>query len=268
MNNQNTIFGAAITFILSLAALSNSADADVIGYWRFEGGIDGSTAAGADTILDSASTNHGTPFGDPVFTSDVPTSSIPLTGDTNSLSLDFDGTGDTVLIGTDAALNSAAPFTVEFWMNSSDASSGQKLLVDKSHGFGDSTGWFFQTGGIGQIGFGFGNGGAFPGTGSTTNFFDGNWHHIAGTYDGSTIELFVDGISQGTEMAGTYVSNTRDIRIGSARNNGRFFNGQIDEVRISDSVLSPSQFLSVPEPSSASIVAFATIGLFSRRRKS
>jgi len=240
MNNQNTIFGAAITFILSLAALSNSADADVIGYWRFEGGIDGSTAAGADTILDSAFTNHGTPFGDPVFTSDVPT----------------------------RALNSAAPFTVEFWMNSSDASSGQKLLVDKSHGFGDSTGWFFQTGGIGQIGFGFGNGGAFPGTGSTTNFFDGNWHHIAGTYDGSTIELFVDGISQGTEMAGTYVSNTRDIRIGSARNNGRFFNGQIDEVRISDSVLSPSQFLSVPEPSSASIVAFATIGLFSRRRKS
>ncbi len=268
MKETRRVFSAMLTGIITLIFLANASNADTIGYWRFEEGSAGNTASGADSILDTAFANHGTPSGDPVYSSSVPVGSIPLTGDSNGLSLDFDGVGDTVLIGTDAALNSADPFTAEFWMNSSDASSGQKLLVDKSHGFGDNTGWFFQTDGVGVLGFGLGNGGAFNGVGGPTNLFDGSWHHIAGTYDGATIEMFVDGVSQGTAAAGVYNSNTRDIRIGSARNNGRHFNGQIDELRISNTVLTPSQFLAVPEPTSATIMVLGIVGLLARRRKS
>lgn len=265
---QSTQLIATLTCIISFAYIGSIANADEIGYWRFEEGTAAGTAVGVDSILDfSAFANHGTPSGDPVYNSSVAVGTIPLTGAANLLGLDFDGTGDTVLIPTDAALNSAAPFTVEFWMNSSDATTGQKLLVDKSHGFGDSTGWFFQTNGVGRVGFGLGSAGSFNGIESISNIFDGQWHHLAGTYDGSTVELFVDGVSQDTISVGAFSNNNRDIRIGSARNNGRFFNGQIDELRVSNSVLSPSQFLSVPEPTSAVVLMFGVIGLLGRRRR-
>ncbi len=254
---------AATLFLIS----SYQLNADEIGYWRFEEGTAGATAAGTLSILDSVASNHGTPAGDPLYDVDVPVSSIPLTGLSNSLSLAFDGNGDTVLIETDAALDSAGSFTVEFWMRSSDTSSGQKLLVDKSHGFGDSTGWFFQSdSGNGFIDFGLGNG-SFPVVTSQADLFDDQWHHLAGTYDGDTIEFFVDGVSQNDRVVGTYLSNDRDIRIGSARNNGRFFNGRIDEVRISNTVLAPSQFLSVPEPSSVLILGAGAFGFLIRRKR-
>jgi len=242
-------------------------NADTISYWRFEEGTNGVAASGADSILDSAFSNHGTPSGDPFYDADVPVPTVPVTGMTNALSLLFDGSGDTVIIGTNAALDSAAPFTTEFWMKSADTSSGQKLLVDKSHGFGDTTGWFFQSNpGSGFIDFGVGNG-SFPVVTSQSDLFDDQWHHIAGTYDGNSIEMFVDGVSQAELVVGTYTSNTRDIRIGSARNNGRFFNGRIDEVRISNTVLAPSQFLAVPEPSSIVLLGIGAIGLVFRRRR-
>ena len=153
-------------------------------------------------------------------------------------------------------------------MRSSDTSSGQHLLVDKSHGFVDITGWFFQSDpGNGVISFGLGNGTSFPLVTSSDDLFDDTWHHLAGTYDGSnTIEFFVDGVSQGTTAAGAFANNTRDIRIGSASNNGRFFTGNIDELRISDSVLVPSQFLNVPEPSSVFLFGLGGLSLLIRKR--
>ena len=261
---------ANVTAIIILVVLlGNVTSANTIGYWRFEEGTAGGTAFGAGSILDnSAFGNHGTPVGDPAYTSSVAVATIPRTGAGNLLSLDFDGNGDAVLIPTDAALDSADPFTVEFWVNSSDATSGQKLLVDKSHGFGDTLGWFFQTDGIGRVAFGLGSAGSFRGVGTTDNIFDGQWHHVAGTYDGNTIELFVDGVSQDTETVGVFTNNDRDIRIGSARNNGRFFTGQIDELRISNRVLSSSEFLSVPEPTSLGMLALfgGLLGLKRHRR--
>ena len=128
-------------------------------------------------------------------------------------------------------------------------------------------GGFFQSDPGGSVGFGLGNNGNFSGIGSANNLFDDQWHHLAGTYDGNEIEFFVDSVSQGTNVVGVYTSNTRDIRIGSARNNGRFFDGAIDELRISDEVLASSQFLSVPEPSSAIVLGFAALGIGIRRRR-
>ena len=248
--------------------LTTVTTASTIGLWRFEEGTAGNTATGASSVLDSASTNHGSPSGDPTYSSDLPLPVIPQSGLINTTSLSFDGVGDTVLIPTNAALNSSSSFTVEFWMRSSDTSSGQHLLVDKSHGFGDTTGWFFQSGsGNGIIAFGLGNGSSFPGISSSADLFDDTWHHLAGTYDGTTIEFFVDGTSQGSLAAGTYAGNTRDIRIGSARNGGRFFDGGIDELRISDTVLAPSEFLNVPEPSSVLLIGFGSLAFAFRRKR-
>ena len=246
---------------MTIACLAPHAFAAVIGYWRFEEGTVGDPANTADAILDStASFNHGTPTSDPIYSALTPASSVAQTGQANSLSLHFDGTDDVVTIGHNSTLGSAGPFTVEFWMRSPGTGPGQDLLIDKSHGFTDSTGWAFQSQpNNGLIFFGVGLGGVgntnFEGVQTTNDLFDNQWHHLAGTYDGSSTEFFVDGVSQGAKSVGTYVGNTRDIRIGNTWQSSRFYAGQIDELRISDAVLSSDELLNtIPEPSIAALI--------------
>lgn len=61
----------------------------------------------------------------------------------------------------------------------------------------------------------------FPGvtklTEGTTNLNDGKWHHIAGTYDGSNIGIYVDGALENTTAAtGNMLGTTAPIRLGAA----------------------------------------------------
>jgi len=247
-----------------LFTISVSSQAATIGHWEFDGGPDGSPAT---MVPDSSGNgNVATANNGPLYSSAVPN------GSGHSIALN--GLNQTVAIPAAAGpLASAGSFTVEFWMRSSAQASGQDLLVDKSHGFSDSTGWLFQTqvnSGVVYFGIGAGGGGNvnFPGINSLADLYDGEWHHLAGTYDSGTSagEFFVDGVSQGT-FGGTYVSNNRDIRLGNTWQSSRFFEGSLDELRISDQVLSPSEFLiAVPEPSAVVLALVGMIGMLPRRR--
>lgn len=63
-----------------------------------------------------------------------------------------------------------------------------------------------------------------------------NWHHIAGTYDGSTLRIYLDGIIRSEMEKGfgaTFMgTNDSELRIGCAVGHPRytFRNGSIDEV--------------------------------------
>jgi uncharacterized repeat protein (TIGR01451 family) len=64
---------------------------------------------------------------------------------------------------------------------------------------------------------------------------DGTFHHIAGTWDGSTVRLYVDGVPQGTAALSTPANNTRTLNLGYAWGGGtprRFFRGTVDELTI------------------------------------
>ncbi len=69
------------------------------------------------------------------------------------------------------------------------------------------------------------------------------WHHVAGTFDGTTLTAYVDGGSLGTTTStATYAMDDYligcDINIG---NQEEFFSGTIDDVRFYDRVLSPTE---------------------------
>ena len=269
---------------LALLILSGSAQAATLGYWRFESGSANAVASGVGSIQDDGpSSIHGTPVGDPIYRSNVPASTVPKTGAANSLSLELDG-NDFVSIAHSGALNPLFKFTVELWLRgSTNQPEGLFLVADKSHGFVDSTGWFLQGDrASGSIGFGVGNGGAgagdFPATGSTTNVLDSDWHHVAGVYDstdtGKELKLYIDGILESVAAAGPYVSNNRSINIGAALGPGfplRHFNGLVDEFRISDTALAPSEFLMAPVPIPAALPLMAgglgLLGIAGWRRK-
>ncbi|MDA0661356.1 MAG: LamG domain-containing protein [Proteobacteria bacterium] len=284
---KSAFFGAAAIIAV---AIVTPATATTVGYWNFEEGSAGNPLSGAGSVLDqSGFGNHGSPTGNPAYSGDIPANPVPLTGAPNGVSLSLDGSGDHVSITADNTtnLNLTTAFTVEFWMKTANSTpSGQKLLVDKSHGFVDSTGWALQMLSGGRVAFNLGAGGGgasnFPGITSSTSVLDAEWHHIAGTFDSGSneISLYIDGALEGTVITSGYVTNTRDINIGAACvfvgcnfSNKRFFNGGIDELRISDTALSSDQFLNAstavhaPGGMGLSVVGLAAFAAL-RRRKS
>jgi hypothetical protein len=66
------------------------------------------------------------------------------------------------------------------------------------------------------------------------NVNDGQWHHVAGTYDGSVARLYVDGVDDGSVLtSGAIGKNVYGVYIGAnAQRTGREWNGLIDDVRI------------------------------------
>ncbi len=64
---------------------------------------------------------------------------------------------------------------------------------------------------------------------STTNFTDGNWHHVAATYDGTNRRLYLDGVQIAADVPGVNGSTNLNFRIGST-NLGEYFQGTLDDV--------------------------------------
>ncbi len=87
---------------------------------------------------------------------------------------------------------------------------------------------------------------------------DGGWHHFAFTRRGSTVELFLDGISQGTGVAlhsgGPITTDRRALgceRLWAENNDRRWgnasFQGGIDEVCVFNRALAPAEIQALME---------------------
>src|SRR5215467_3382497 len=71
------------------------------------------------------------------------------------------------------------------------------------------------------------------------------WHHAAGVYDGSQMRVYLDGVLDGTATATMAPgNNTTGLRIGKSSflYYPNYFNGRIDEVRVSNAALYSSNF--------------------------
>jgi len=105
---------------------------------------------------------------------------------------------------------------------------------------------------------------------SSTVVNDGNWHHLVAMLDNSThiMTLYVDGASQGTANCSGTGSFTGYFRIGSYKLSGwpnggdGYFNGKIDEVRLSNTPRSSdwiaTEYSNQSSPSTFSTVAAST----------
>ena len=68
------------------------------------------------------------------------------------------------------------------------------------------------------------------------------WSHLAATYDGTTIRLYVNGVEAGTAAgAGALPESANPLRIGGNAVWGEYFKGRIDEVRIYNRALSAAE---------------------------
>ena len=68
------------------------------------------------------------------------------------------------------------------------------------------------------------------------------WSHLATTYDGANLRLYVNGVQVGTRaIAGAMLISTGELRIGGNNVWGEYFQGRLDEIRIYNRALTPAE---------------------------
>lgn len=98
-------------------------------------------------------------------------------------------------------------------------------------------------GGLGYLGYG--NNLTTP----ASAYADGNWHHLAVAYDGSVMELYVDGALANTAVT-TLQTGSSALNIGRSVTASNYFNGALDEVFVYNRALTGTEIghLAAPEP--------------------
>lgn len=70
----------------------------------------------------------------------------------------------------------------------------------------------------------------------------GKWQHVAGSYDGKAIRVYIDGVLAGeTKADGDLKDNDMDVTIGSKDSREYQWKGRMDEVRISNKARDPKE---------------------------
>ena len=207
-------------------AHSFGSDSSTVGLWHLDEGT------GATTADASGNGNTGTLINSPTWVTGI----APMF----DTALMFDGATNFVGIGHPvfASLPSAA--TYECWMKAptgSNTGASNILIYQSDYAVASQFLYVIHS----KLGGNFGNSGR-PLVG-TTNICDGQWHHAAFSWDGTTQYLYVDGVmedSYGCTSMVTYLGTTTGIGAGDYSDSAyNPYTGMIDEVRISDSCRYP-----------------------------
>lgn len=99
---------------------------------------------------------------------------------------------------------------------------------------------------------------------------DGGWHHVAQTFDGVTMRLYLDGAEIASGPSGEPLTGPADEFSVGGSSAGAKFSGWIDEAFLRDDVATPGEISAlanpVPEPSSLGLLLLGCCGLLGRRR--
>jgi hypothetical protein len=141
-----------------------------------------------------------------------------------------------VFSGTDDYLSPGGPyyqyntFTTEFWAYADDWTPSSTQMFITQNQAGSHEGYKIELR-AGDIRFYLSASGESALTISTTGL-EAGWHHIAATYDGSEMNLWLDGIvNSNTLLFGNVDYGSQDTRIGIDSENDEDYIGYIDEIR-------------------------------------
>jgi hypothetical protein len=202
------------------------ADANTRSLWHFSEG------EGTRTYDKTAYDNDGQLYGGAAWTTDA----------RFGYALDFDGVDDYVEVGDNGSVPLSGPMTVEAWIKPSGAPIEYSEIVDRELGGGG--GYSFLLNNDRRINLFVGDGTDWTNSVGTTALQDDAWYYVVGVADGSTIRVYVNGVQEGTPTAQGAPTNPSLVPLRIGRGCGsllRWFNGIIDEVRISNRALSPEE---------------------------
>jgi uncharacterized repeat protein (TIGR01451 family) len=237
LNTTNDVGSTSrnVELAISVTPPCASAPSGLIGWWRAEGNADDSIG-GDDGFITNGATYGPGEVGQ---------------------AFSFDGLSGYAGIPQTANLNPGNQVTIEFWMKPDAAnplSNYQGLVTSDFYGIEVSDGINFVVSTDGGATFAetkAANGGQGPLPAA------GQWHHVAGTYDGSKLQLYVDGLPAGNSLShsGTISPMLAASFMAFGSEDGRttcpacigtrYFHGLIDEVGIYNRALSPAEIAAI-----------------------
>ncbi|MBI5360033.1 MAG: hypothetical protein HZA48_05565 [Planctomycetes bacterium] len=171
--------------------------------------------------------------------------------------IDFDGTDDQVTFSDSATLSPLSDLTLEAWINPT-TTSGYNGVINKDNGSEPNRGFLLSVNN-GNVLFLVSQDGSEANLAyvtSTETVSSNTWTHIAGVFEASTgnMDIFINGAKATVTKTGNVTSvydSALTTRVGANASGGvptGFFNGKIDNVRISDTTRYNADFTVTPEP--------------------
>ncbi|MHA1931577.1 MAG: clostripain-related cysteine peptidase, partial [Promethearchaeota archaeon] len=193
---------------------------------------------GDELLVDSNTTalwhfNEGT--GDVVYDETLNDNDGTL-GPVWGFALEFDGVDDYVKVDDHESLDCSGNTTWELWFNANDLSQVYTRLLSKS----STQGWAIYTN-YNIIRLYANISGLWQGILFSSALNVNQWYHLGIVRNGDLWTLYLDGENvDSNTVSGDMKLNTEDVYIGSHTGGNQFFNGTIDEVRISNIARDPS----------------------------
>lgn len=182
-------------------------------------------------------------------------------GVNNSFAAPFNGVISAVDAGFDSTFNPTdiQPFTATTWFKGYPSAGVVQTLI--SHGANWTLNLDRTTG---KAVWNPGTGGSVA---SSTIVNDGNWHFVAGVYNGSTISLYVDGVLNGSSAAGSLTAdNMNDVWLGGnaaftiVGSNEQFFAGALAHAAVFTNALSAPQIQQLYQTATLPSLSLSTQG--------
>jgi hypothetical protein len=230
-------FTVALTLSLSLILAPSAFAGDIVGNWHFDEGQ-------GTTVQDSSGNfNAGTLKG---FSATTGATWTERRFDNPALR--FGSLGFVEI--PDARVLDPQKITVEAWVKRSPTSNLNEYVLSKGAKDCVVASYALYTVGNGDLAFYVSDGNKTyveSPTIAASRIWDNQWHHVAGTYDGKKVRLYVDGEQQGngtptTLAIGYGLPTNNNLFIGSyATNCVAKFGGDIDDVRIWNRALNAAE---------------------------
>jgi len=221
-----------------------------IGWWKMDEGQDTATTCDATghAVYDYSGNGNTGDFN----SLGSPATTTSWVEGKYGCALDFDGTNDYVNGGGAEVLGltGGGSMTASAWIKP-DSLSGDQIIVQENGPFifsiegsklGDSAALIYT--------------GTWTGTTGNTDLIVDNWYHYTMVYDSSFIRLYLNGVEDGSvaktgNLAGTGWLLFGAYSTGAATPTANWFDGTIDDVRIYNYALTPSQIRNVYNSGSA-----------------
>lgn len=173
----------------------------------------------------------------------------------------LDGLNDRIIVDDEPAFDLAGPFSVHVWLFSAGAPGNYQGILNKGY----HTAGPFEvrmtrqfdplSRGLGcsdQHALFFGVNTTLGRAFAASCLTKGQWHHVVGTWDGSSVRLYVDGeLVGGRSLGGRLITNNLPVSIGWNGSFGEYWAGRLDEPAIFGRALSASEVKALFEAGSA-----------------
>ncbi|MDO8429065.1 MAG: DUF2341 domain-containing protein, partial [Candidatus Daviesbacteria bacterium] len=226
--------GEGASAVLGQSDANENLSSGLVGYWKMDESSWTQNCTATSVTDSSGNGNNG---------KSCPSTTGPAGGAVGKFGNagSLDGTNDYVSVAHSSSLNPASQITLSTWVYQA-ADQNDKQIFEKGISADSTTGWRMRTVSGGAYAF------QIPVTSfshgmTSTSYSTSAWHHVVGTYDGTTMKLYVDGVLD-SELArsGAINSNSGSLTIG-AWNSGStaWFNGKLDDMRIYNRALSAGE---------------------------